>query len=70
MWKFIKYCLYCLGIVISGAFGNNPEGMSLKTVIIGSITLFVLLGVAFAILWFIGVIVNKFRQLKHKINKY
>ena len=61
MWKFIKYCLYCLGSVISGAFGNNHEGMSLKTVIIGSITLFVLLGVAFAILWFIGVIVNKFR---------
>ena len=61
MWKFIKYCLYCLGIVISGAFGNNPEGMSLKTVLIGSITLFVLLGLAFAILWGIGVIVNKFR---------
>ena len=61
MWKFIKYCLYCLGIVISGAFGNNPEGMSVKTGIIGIITMFVLLGLALGILWLIAVIVNKLR---------
>ena len=62
MWEFIKYCLYCFGIVISGAFGNNPEGMNLKNIIVGSITMFVLLGLAFGILWLIAVIVNKFRQ--------
>ncbi len=62
MWEFIKYCLYCLGIVISGAFGNNPEGMSIKTATIGIITMFVLLGLALGILWLIAVIVNKFRR--------
>lgn len=61
MWDFFKYCLYCLGIAISGAFGNNPEGLSLKTAIIGSITMYVLLGLAFGILWLISVIVNKLR---------
>ena len=62
MWEFIKYCLYCLGIVISGAFGNNPEGMSIKTATICIITMFVLLGLALGILWLIAVIVNKFRR--------
>ena len=61
MWDFIKYCLYCFGIVISGSFGNNPEGMSIKTGIIGIITMFVLLGLALGILWLIAMIVNKFR---------
>ena len=42
MWEFIKHCLYCLGVVISGAFGNNPDGMSRKTAIIGIITMFTL----------------------------
>lgn len=61
MWEFVKYCLYCLCIVISGAFGNNPEGMSIKTGTIGIITMFVLLGLALGILWLIAVIINKFR---------
>ena len=61
MWEFIKYCFYCLGIVISGAFGNNPEGMSIKTGIIGSVTLFVLLGLALLILYLISLIVARFR---------
>ena len=61
MLEFIKYCLYCLGIVIVGAFGKNPEGMSIKTVIIGSITMYVLLGLVLGILWLTGVIVSKFR---------
>lgn len=62
MWKFIKYCLYCFGIVISASFGNNPKGMNLKNIIVGSITMYVLLGLALGILWLIGVIVNKFRK--------
>ena len=61
MWDFVKYCLYCLGIVISGAFGNNPEGMSIKNIIIGSVTLYTLLGLTLGILWLIATIVNKFR---------
>ena len=30
MWEFIKYCLYCLGIVISGSFGKTgvPSGIA------------------------------------------
>lgn len=61
MWDFIKYCLYCLGIVISGAFGTNPEGMSIKNIIIGSVTLYTLLGFTLGILWLIAIIINKFR---------
>ena len=61
MWKFIKYCLYCFGIAISGAFGYNPEGLTFKTAIVGSVTMFVLLGLSLGILWLIAAIVNKFR---------
>ena len=61
MWEFIKYCLYCLGIAISGSFGNHPEGMSVKTATIGIITMFVLLGLTLGFLWLIGILVNKFR---------
>ena len=62
MWEFIKYCLYCLSMSISAAFGNNPEGMTFKHAIVGSITMFVLLGAGLGILWLIAMIVNKFRQ--------
>ena len=61
MWEFIKYCLYCLLMTIPGAFGYNPDGMTLKNTIVGIITMFVLLGLAVGILWVIAVIVNKFR---------
>lgn len=61
MLKFIKYCLKCLLMSISAAFGNNPEGMTFKHAIVGSITMLVLLGLALGILWLIAVIVNKFR---------
>ena len=61
MWEFIKYCLYCLLMSIPAASGDVPEGMTFKHAIIGSITMFVLLGLALGILWLIAVIVNKFR---------
>ena len=35
MWEFIKYCLHCLLMSISAAFGNNPEGMTFKHAIVG-----------------------------------
>lgn len=62
MWEFIKYCLYCLSIAISGSFGYNPEGMSLKTIIIGSITMVVLIGLLLFVLWLISLIVNHSRK--------
>ena len=61
MWEFIKNCLRCLLMSISAAFGNNPEGMTFKHAIVGSITIFVLLGLILGILWLLAVIVNKFR---------
>ena len=36
MWDFIKYCLYCLLLVISGAFGNNHKGITFKDIIVGN----------------------------------
>ncbi|MCI6357481.1 MAG: hypothetical protein MR766_02440 [Erysipelotrichaceae bacterium] len=61
MWEFINYCLYCLLMSISAAFGNNPEGMTFKHAIVGSITMFVLLGLVLGILWLIARVVNKSR---------
>ena len=58
MWEFIKYCLL---MSISAAFGNNPEGMTFKHILVGSITMFVLLGLVLGILWLIAMVVNKFR---------
>ena len=46
---------------ISAAFGNHPEGMTFKHAIVGSITMFVLVGLYLGILWIIGVVVNKLR---------
>jgi hypothetical protein len=46
----------------SAAFGDNPEGMTLKHLIVGSVTMYVLLGAGLGILWLIAIIVNKFRQ--------
>lgn len=56
-----KYCLYCLLMSISAAFGNNPEGMTFERVIVGMITMYILLGLALGILWLIAKVVNKFR---------
>ena len=61
MWEFIKYCLYCMLMGISAAFGNNPE-MTFKDAIVGSVTIFVVLGLVLGILWLIAVIVEKFRK--------
>ena len=61
MWEFIKYCLHCFMMAFSAAWGNNPKGMTFKHAIVGSITMFVLVGLGLGILWLIAVIVNKFR---------
>lgn len=62
MWEFIKYCLICLYKFISAAFGNNPKGMTIKTIIVGGITLYVLVGIYLGSLKLIVIIVNKFRK--------
>ena len=64
MWEFIKYCLICLCKFISAAFGNNPKGMTIKTIIVGGITLYVLVGVYLGSLQLLVIIVNKFRRNK------
>ena len=62
MWEFIKYCLICLCKFRSAAFGNNPKGMTIKTIIVGGITLYVLVGIYLGSLKLIVIIVNKFRK--------
>lgn len=62
MWEFIKYCLICLCKFINAAFGNNPKGMTIKTIIVGGITLYVLVGIYLGSLKLIVIIVNKFRK--------
>ena len=62
MLEFIKYCLICLCKFISAAFGNNPKGMTIKTIIVGGITLYVLVGIYLGSLKLIVIIVNKFRK--------
>lgn len=44
MWEVIIYCLKCLGIVIAGAFGSNPVGLTWKTGTIGVLTFYGLIG--------------------------
>ena len=64
MWDFIKYCLISLCKFISAAFGNNPKGMTLKNIIVGGITLYVLVDVYLGSLQLLVIIVNKFRRNK------
>ena len=53
MWDAIKYCIYCLGIIISSAFGYNPEGLTWKTGVIGVVTCIVVLSVIYCIAWLV-----------------
>ena len=66
MLEFIKYCLICLCKFISAAFGNNPKGMTIKTIIVGGITLYVLVGIYLGSLQLLVIIVNKFRKKSKK----
>ena len=56
MWEFIKYCFFCVGVVISAAFGHNPPGLTLKNSIVGLLSLLVLGCTALGIMWLIAVI--------------
>ncbi len=46
-------------MVISGASGSNPEGMTVKNAIVGCLTMFVITGLGLLILWVIVKIANK-----------
>ena len=62
MWSFIKYCFFCLGTVVSAAFGNNPECLTWKNGIVGILTLIALACLIFGMMWiisFVGVHINK-----------
>ena len=61
MLEFIKYCLWCVGIFLGGSLGQNPEGMSLKTGMIGFVTLVVLFLLLVLILYFAMIVYNKFK---------
>ena len=61
MVELIKYCLYCFGIFISASFGNNPSGLSFETVLVGIVTCLVLVGILLLLLYFVGLIVNKYK---------
>ena len=54
MWEFIKYALYCAGLIISTAFGNNYDELTWKTGTIGCLMFVViallLIGIYFIIL--------------------
>ena len=67
MWEFIKYCLLCMGRVISAAFGNNPPGLTVENAIVGVLTLFVIEAIALGIMWiiaYINVRISKAKQAK------
>ena len=49
-------------MIIAAAFGNNPPGITFKNVIVGIITMFVLIGLLFILLFIIAKIINHFRK--------
>lgn len=59
MFKFIKYCLLCMCLTISAAFGNNPEGLTWKTGITGVLTAIVLILISFGIIYFVCYAIKK-----------
>ena len=62
MWEFIKYCISCLLMVVSASIGDNPEGMSLKNIIVGLLTLFTLFFFFFGFFGFIRITQSIFQS--------
>ena len=62
MWNFIRYCLYCMGIAISGSFGHNPDGLTWKTALIGVATLIVVGFLAIGLLFLIAFLVKVIKR--------
>jgi len=55
--EIIKYMFYCLSLVISTAFGNNPDGLTWETGLIGFGTLVLIILIA-ALLFYCILLVN------------
>lgn len=66
MWNIIKYMFYCLGILISAAFGYNPENLTWKTGLIGVGTLILLLLITALLFYLVLVLINHFSVDKNK----
>ena len=62
MLEFIQYCIYCMLMCISCAFGNNPEGVTLVKIMIGLLTMIVLLALLLGTLWLISIPVRIIRK--------
>ncbi|HAX03199.1 MAG: hypothetical protein A2Y45_07180 [Tenericutes bacterium GWC2_34_14] len=57
MWEIIKYMFYCLSLFISVAFGNNPDGLTWVTGLIGFGTLVLIILLA-ALLFYCILLIN------------
>lgn len=57
MWEIIKYMFYCLSLFISAAFGNNPDGLTWVTGLIGFGTLVLIILLA-ALLFYCILLIN------------
>lgn len=56
MLEFIQYCFFCIGVVISAAFGHNPPGLTVKNSVVGLLSLLVLVCILLGVMWIVAVI--------------
>lgn len=66
MWEFIKYCLYCMGSVFVGSFGNQTKDNSWKNTIVGILTMAVVLALLLFLFFIVCLIIKHFSQKKHQ----
>lgn len=64
MWEFIRYCFFCMGTIISSAFGYNPEYLTWETGTIGVLTLIILGCAVFGIIWLISFVCIQMNRSK------
>ncbi len=64
MCGFIQYCFLCMCGVVSAAFGYNPSGLTLKSCIVGVLTLIILVCVVLGIMWLFTIIRIRIKRYK------
>lgn len=62
--NFIWYCIQCMFSCFTAMFGHVPDNFTIKEILIGVATFFVISIIIFLILWLTGVI--KFKKKKMK----